>query len=69
MKVILKHPTLGQKSFSLQHWETIQKWPNQGGWTRVADAPKEATVKHAARPKASKPKVDEPAEADEIIEA
>lgn len=40
-KVIATHPDHGKKEFSITVWETILKWENQGGWTRVNAQPQE----------------------------
>lgn len=70
-KIIAEHPTLGRRHFGPNHWANIMKWPNQDGWIRVSDAPKEppAPAPKTAKPKAAKPKVADPADHDEILEA
>lgn len=41
MKVIAEHPDFGRREFTHAVWDTITKWPEQGGWKRVAVPPKE----------------------------
>lgn len=43
-KIIAQHPTLGRKEFSINVWETMQKWPNNGGWQQVKEQPTEGLL-------------------------
>lgn len=52
MKVIAVNEEGVRQEFTPAVWDTIQSWPNQGGWKRIVEPPKEE--KAASAPKAKK---------------